>query len=56
MLEVKDLCVNYGAVQALTGISLREDALAAALAAHPTPVREYIHGASAEDIVRLILQ
>ena len=22
MLEVKDLCVNYGAVQALTGISL----------------------------------
>ena len=23
MLEVKDLCVNYGAVQALTGISLR---------------------------------
>ena len=41
---------------ALTGISLREDALAAAIAAHPTPVGEYIHGASAEDIVRLILQ
>ena len=41
---------------ALIGIPLREDALTAALDAHPTPVREYIHGASAEDIVRLIVQ
>ena len=40
----------------LIGIPLREDALTAALDAHPTPVREYIHGASAEDIVRLIVQ
>jgi hypothetical protein len=41
---------------ALVGIPLRADALAAALTALSAPVADYIHGAAAEDIVRLILQ
>lgn len=41
---------------ALIGIPLRADALLSALDTHPTPVGEYVHGASAEDIVRLIVQ
>ena len=41
---------------ALIGISLRADALTAALSALSAPVEEYIHGASVEDILHLILQ
>lgn len=42
--------------KALIGSPLRADALTAALATLPAPVEEYVHGASAEDISRLILQ
>lgn len=41
---------------ALSGTPLREDALTAVLTSLPAPVEEYIRGAAAEDIVRLILQ
>ena len=40
----------------LIGSPLRADDLTAILSALPAPVEEYIHGASVEDILHLILQ